>query len=168
MTDLWLLLAQFIFRLTFGVAIAMGATPARLVTSGFYRVHLWVLLGLNTFAALAVYAGRDLYQHLRVDWRIVLGLAIAAAALSYIGSVVWLYERRKAGMYLLYLVGLTGLVAAGLATRWPPEFPPKFQRMPMPYVVTSSPNSPSAKAENWSVKNQRAAAPSDVSSPPSE
>jgi hypothetical protein len=45
--------------------------------------------------------------------------------MSYIGSVVWLYERRKAGMYLLYLVALIGLIAAGLATRWPPEASPQ-------------------------------------------
>ena len=52
----WQLLIQFVFRLTFGIALAMGVTPSRYVTSGFYRVHLWVLMGLNTLAALAVYS----------------------------------------------------------------------------------------------------------------
>ena len=38
-------LVEFLFRLTFGVATAMALTPAKWVTSGFFRVHLWVLLG---------------------------------------------------------------------------------------------------------------------------
>lgn len=118
MSDLWLVLTQFVFRLTFGVAIAMGVTPARLVTSGFYRVHLWVLMGLNTFAALAVYTSREQYAPLSVDWRVVLGLAIAVAVVSYVGSVVWLYESRSAGRFALYLVALLSLMAAGLATPW--------------------------------------------------
>ncbi len=50
------LLIQFVFRLTFGVALAMAVTPSKHVSSGFYRVHLWVLMGLNTLAALAVYS----------------------------------------------------------------------------------------------------------------
>ena len=41
---------------TFGVALAMAITPSKHVSSGFYRVHLWVLMGLNTFAALAVFS----------------------------------------------------------------------------------------------------------------
>jgi hypothetical protein len=118
MPEIWLALTQFDFRLTFGVAIAMGVTPARLVTSGFYRVHLWVLMGLNTFAALAVYANREMYSRMNADWRLVLAMAISAAAVSYAGSVIWLYEQKRAGGYALYLVAMIGLVAAALATPW--------------------------------------------------
>ena len=52
-----LILTQFGFRLSFGLSVAMAVTPARLVTSGFYRVHLLVIMGLNTVAGLAVYSG---------------------------------------------------------------------------------------------------------------
>jgi len=48
------ILVEFLFRLTFGVAVAMGVTPSRQVTSGFYRIHLWVLMGLQTLAVLAI------------------------------------------------------------------------------------------------------------------
>jgi hypothetical protein len=114
---LWLTLTQFVFRLTFGVSLSMSVTSPRLVTSGFYRVHLWVLMGLNTFAALAVYASRDLYAQIG-DWRIVLGLAIGVAVVSYVGSVLWLYEQRIAGQIALYLVAIASLTAAALATPW--------------------------------------------------
>ncbi len=51
-----LILAQFLFRLSFGLALAMAITPARHVTSGFYRVHLLVVMGLSTLAAMVALA----------------------------------------------------------------------------------------------------------------
>ena len=76
---LWSLLSTFVFRLSFGLAVAMAWTPFRYVNSGFYRVHLWVLLGLNTFAALAVGAQSERPPG-------VLWLAVAAAVSSYLGA----------------------------------------------------------------------------------
>ena len=107
------LLIQFIFRLTFGMALAMGLTPPKLVTSGYYRVHLWVLMGLNTLASLALFSNRS-YEH----WGAVFGLAIGLSVVSYIGAVVWLYERSHLGTLLLYIVALGALLAAALATPW--------------------------------------------------
>ncbi len=102
---LWALLASFILRLAFGLAIAMAWTPSRVVTSGFFRVHLWVLLGLNTFAALAVATSDLQIASLR-------NLCLAAAAVSYVGSVVWIYERRLLGQLSIYLVAFLDLTAA--------------------------------------------------------
>lgn len=107
-------LVQFVFRLSFGMALAMAATPARLVTSGFYRVHLWVLMGLNTFAALAIYSGRG-GTTTTGDWRVLLGLAMGLAAGSYVGAVAWLYEQKRLGQLLLLLIGGAALVAGYLA-----------------------------------------------------
>ena len=108
------ILALFGFRLTFGVALAMGITPSKLVTSGFYRIHLWVLMGVNTLAVLAVYTARDSYVH--IDWRVIFGLAISLVVASYAGSVMWLYEKSRHGARLLYFVALAALIAAALAT----------------------------------------------------
>ncbi len=118
MTILWQILTQFVFRLTFGVSLAMSITPARLVTSGFYRVHLWVLMGLNTFAALAIYSSQPSFADGPVDWSVVFGFAIVAILTSYAGSVIWLYEKSRAGGIVLYLVTLIALLAAILATPW--------------------------------------------------
>jgi hypothetical protein len=108
----WLVLLQFVFRLTFGMALAMAATSPRLVTSGFFRVHLWVLMGLNTFAGLAVYAHRDTWP---AAWP-VLAMAVASALLCYIGSVIWLYEAKRAGWAMLPIVAILGLAAAMYAS----------------------------------------------------
>jgi hypothetical protein len=100
-------LIRFICQVTFGLAASMLVTPSRLVTSGYYRVHLWVLLGFNTFATLLALTlrtpGGDNSNR-------VLAAVITAAVLSYAGSVCWLYESAKWGRRLLLLISATGLL----------------------------------------------------------
>jgi hypothetical protein len=105
---IWPILLQFIFRLSLGMAAAMAATPPRWVTAGFYRVHLWVVLGLNTFAVLIGWSRPD-------DWpprRAVLMLAAAIAATTYVGGVIWLYEKRRAGLAALWAAAALSFAAA--------------------------------------------------------
>ena len=103
------LLVEFLFRLTFGVAVAMGLTPPTQVTSGFFRVHLWVLLGLQTLAALVLFSGPPLATSHEFLPRGTLAAAIAAAVLSYVGAVIWMYERRTAGKIAVWLVAALAL-----------------------------------------------------------
>ncbi len=99
---LWEILVQFVFRLTLGLAITMSLTSPKEVNSGFFRVHLWVLLGLATFGSLVTWSRQELFA----QPAIVTGLAITVALLSYVGSVVWLYERVKPGMAILILISI--------------------------------------------------------------
>lgn len=117
-------LVAFLFRLTFGVALAMSITPARWVASGFFRVHLWVLLGLNTLAAVVLANNGGAFgnelpgKHL---WSIGLAVAIVSAVLSYLGSVVWLYEKVAAGRALIgaiLLAAWTGCLVSAPDTLW--------------------------------------------------
>jgi hypothetical protein len=120
------LLVEFLFRLTFGVAVAMGVTPARWVTSGFFRVHLWVLLGLQTLAALALYSaepGKTSTVPIR-HWQ--LGISLAAAGLCYVGATIWMYERPRAGKAAVWLIA--GLALAGcMLPLWQTTKPAGFQ-----------------------------------------
>jgi len=100
------ILTQFVFRLTFGLALAISITPSRLVPSGFYRVHLYVLLGLNVLAALVAAGAREQFD---------LWPPVAGALLSYAGAVAWLYEKSKAGTVLLVAVTVLALIGAWLA-----------------------------------------------------
>jgi hypothetical protein len=105
---IWPILLQFVFRLSLGMAAAMALTPPRWVTAGFYRVHLWVAMGLNTFAVLIAWSRPT-------DWpprRTAIVLAAAIAALAYIGAVVWLYEKRRVGLALLWLTAGLSFAAA--------------------------------------------------------
>ncbi len=96
------LLIQFLLRLSFGLAAGMAITSSKQVTSGYFRNHLYVTLGLSTLAALVSYSVAP-----EVFW-----YAAGAAGASYLGSVGWLYEKSnigKACLLLVILSSLTGL-----------------------------------------------------------
>ena len=107
------ILVEFLFRLTFGVAAAMGLTPSRQVTGGFFRVHLWVLLGVQTLAALAIYSGRPTEAGTAAAnaiWTWQIGLAIGAAVVSYFGAVLWMYDQRMAGKAAIWVVAALTII----------------------------------------------------------
>jgi hypothetical protein len=108
---IWQTLVEFLCRLTMGVALAMALIPARWVTSGFFRVHLWVLMGLQTFAALALWslAGGSQAQGNLVVWQV--SAAVVAAVVSYLGAVIWMYEASAAGKVALAIVATAALVS---------------------------------------------------------
>ncbi len=88
------LLIQFLLRLSFGLAAGMAITSPKLVTSGYFRNHLYVTLGLTTLAAMVSYVSAP-----SAFW-----YCIGAAAVSYVGSVCWLYERAAAGKVMLVIL----------------------------------------------------------------
>lgn len=101
-----LILTQFLLRLSFGLALSMALTSPRKVTSGYFRNHLYVLLGLNVLAALVAVAVPEQFR---------LWPPLAGAALSYIGAAVWLYEKPKPGIAILAAVAAVSLAGAWLA-----------------------------------------------------
>ena len=103
---LWEILIQFVFRLSLGLAVTMALTSPREVNSGFFRGHLWVFLGLATFGSLVAYSWQQIFEQPGA----VLGLSLAATVLSYVGSVIWLYEKPKAGVVLLIVLSLVTLL----------------------------------------------------------
>src|SRR5262245_51964645 len=103
------ILIEFLFRLTFGVAAAMAVTSSRFVTSGFFRVHMWVLMGLQTLAALALYSSTAASGDLAWITRDQFCLSVAAAIVSYVGAVIWMYEARVLGKMAIAVVALCAL-----------------------------------------------------------
>jgi hypothetical protein len=103
------ILTQFIFRLSFGMALGMALTSPRQVTSGYYRNHLYVLLGLNVLATMVALADRGRFE---------LAPPLLAAITSYAGAVVWLYEKPRAGIVALGLLSAISLWGAYAATDW--------------------------------------------------
>src|SRR4051812_29374466 len=96
------LLTQFLLRLAFGLALGMAITSSRQVTSGFFRNHLYVTLGLTTLAAMV----------LAKISPIAMWIAIVAAVISYIGSAAWLYEAKRFGKLTIWLVAGCSIAAA--------------------------------------------------------
>ena len=105
---LWRILVQFLLRMSFGLAASMAITSPRQVDSGFYRVHLWVLLGLNTFASTIVFVVRN---ELTLSGLILTGSTLAAVV-AYFGAAFWLYEKTKFGMLAVMAVAMINLFLA--------------------------------------------------------
>ena len=84
----------------------MAITPARWVTSGFYRINMQVLLGLNVLATLVALGQPERYA---------LWPPLVAAIVSYLGSVIWLYEKPRPGTIALWLVAACDAGGAWLA-----------------------------------------------------
>jgi hypothetical protein len=107
------LLFQFLSRLAYGLALAMSATSEKVVPSGFYRNHSYVLLGMNVLASLIAFGEADDFGGC---------LALTAAVVSYFSSVAWLYEKPRMGRAALVIVCISALVAASYTVRQPPDF----------------------------------------------
>jgi hypothetical protein len=102
-----LVLSQFVLRLSSGLALAMAITSPKQVSSGFFRNHSYVLLGLSVLATLAALGSGG-----QIPW----WQPLAAAVLSYACAVGMLYEKPKLGTRLLALVfGIS--VANAVATQ---------------------------------------------------
>ena len=112
------LLTPFILRVSFGLALGMALTSPRQVPSGYFRNHLYVLLGLNVLAALVAFSTPiQLATPYSAQINLLLWPPALAAALSYVGSVCWLYEKPRPGIAALLLVAgvsLAGAILAGM------------------------------------------------------
>jgi len=100
------LLIQFLLRLSFGMAAGMALTSSKQVTSGYFRNHLYVTLGLTSLAAVLCWTNASeafLY-------------AVGAAVCSYLGAVYWLFEKSGPGKMMLLIVALTSLLGASSQT----------------------------------------------------
>ncbi len=96
------LLVQFLLRLTFGLALGMFITSPKLVTSGYFRNHLYVTLGLAALAALLGFTAAP-----EILW-----YAVTAAVCSYLGSIYWLFEKPGPGKLMLLLVTVSALAGS--------------------------------------------------------
>src|SRR4051794_25627843 len=92
------------------MALGMALTDSRQVTSGYYRNHLYVLLGLNVLATMVAFSAPD---------RFALAPPLIAAILCYVGSLAWLFERASAGIVLLAALSAVALWGAWIDTQWP-------------------------------------------------
>ena len=104
------LLLDFLCRFGWGMAVGLVFTPAAIVTPGFFRVNLLVVLGLATAAAAVAWRG----EAASPAWL----PAVAAAVTAWLGSVAWLGEKRRAGLWFCglttaLLAAATVLVASG-------------------------------------------------------
>ena len=95
-------ISSFALRLIFGMNLMLCVMPRDKVPSAFFRIILLVELGLAVLFALTAPA--------MLWWGVALGVV------AFVGSVLWLLERRSAGVAAIGLILALSLVAANLAT----------------------------------------------------
>jgi len=121
------LLVDFLCRFGWGLSLALVLTPAALVPGGFFRVNLLVILGLSTFAALLARTA--------VPGSLWLLPAVTAIA-AWMGSIVWLAERRRAGLFFCGLcAALLAAATVWLSTGWQSPGWPAMERLLSGLVV---------------------------------
>jgi hypothetical protein len=105
--------AAFALRLIFGMNLMLCVMPREKVPSAFFRIILLVELGLAVLFALTSPA--------MLWWGVALGVV------AFVGSVLWLLERRSAGVaaigiiLTLSLIALNLLPAMSSADNWLPR-----------------------------------------------
>ena len=109
------MIALFTLRLIAGLSLTWCLLPRRLITSGFFRIQLLVVLGLSVLTALT--AGPLVETWDTGRWMtpsLFRALAIATGVVAFVGSVLWTLERRRAGTAACFLIaGLSLLALAG-------------------------------------------------------
>jgi hypothetical protein len=70
-------------------------------------------MGLMTFASLAIWGTRTSADPV-ASWPAALTLAIAAAVVSYVGAVIWMYERNLAGKLAIWSVAALAIAGCQL------------------------------------------------------
>ena len=101
------------------MSLAMMLTSSKVVTSGFFRVHLWVIMGLNVFGVLVIWTVGE--EHISTQHISLLTLVIVNAIASYVGASIWIYEKDRAGTIALLVVTILTLTSAYLTTRFPED-----------------------------------------------
>ncbi len=94
-------ISLFALRLIFGMNLMLCVMPRDKVPSAFFRIILLVELGLAVLFALT--------SSPMLWWGVALG------ATAFVGSVLWLLERRRAGVAAIGIMLVVSLVAANQA-----------------------------------------------------
>ena len=105
---------HFLIRIAMGICFSIGLTSPRQVTSGFFRIHLWVVMGIAVLAALVAWSlGSDSPTTIP---RSISGFSVLLAVTSYLAASCWIYEAHRTGRLLTVLATvLATLLVVGTA-----------------------------------------------------
>ena len=83
-----------------------GLMPRNQVTSGFFRIQMLVTLGLSVLSALTLgeLSGDTGDNAPVLRHGLSVSLCVLLAVCSFLGSVMWTLERRRAGSFFVFLI----------------------------------------------------------------
>lgn len=107
------MIAEFSLLLMCGMSLMWCLMPRVQVTSGFFRIQMLIVVGLSmltilTLGQLASSTGERLTGPWLLNARIAAGCGLGCA---YVGSMLWLLDRRSAGTLAMF-----GVILASVAS----------------------------------------------------
>lgn len=112
------MIAAFLLKLVFGIALMWLLMPRKEVTDGFFRIQMLVVLGLSVLVALTIDTKTlspdhlsTSAEHVTVSIRSIRGTLIFVAAAAYIGHVFWKLGRRRVGNGCIFLIATGSAIA---------------------------------------------------------
>ncbi len=107
------MIAQFALQLILGMSLMWALMPRFRVTSGFFRIQMMIAMALGVLAILTLgqltaISGQPVADQWLLAARIAAGVIAVA---GYVGSVLWMLDKRPAGTACVFLI-----LAASLAS----------------------------------------------------
>ena len=99
------MIAQFALMLILGMSLMWALMPRSQVTAGFFRIQMMVAMGLGVLAILTLgqltsASGRQTPDEWILAARVMAGIV---AATGYVGSVLWMLDKRRGGSACVFV-----------------------------------------------------------------
>jgi hypothetical protein len=104
------MIPAFALRLLVGLALFWGLLPTKKITSGFFRIQNLLVLGLAVLVTVMTLQSSS-SEATVIPVHLTPWLAGGIALLAYLGSMLWLLERRALAARVNIVILLLGLVA---------------------------------------------------------
>ena len=100
------MIAQFALLLALGMSLMWAVMPRSRVTCGFFRIQMMIAMALGVLAVLTLgQLTSNTHQPVPDDWLLAAQIAAGlAAAAGYVGSVLWMLDRRPAGTVCAFVI----------------------------------------------------------------
>lgn len=114
------MILQFALRMLTGLGVTWLLMPRAAVTVGFFRIQMLVALGLSVLGTMTADQSAAEGAPVPLSPTAVRGICIAIAVCAFVGSVLWMLGRRRAGAVCCAVITL-GAGAAVLGTASLPQ-----------------------------------------------
>ena len=107
------MISQFSLPLICGMSMMWCLMPRNQVTSGFFRIQMLVTLGLSVLSALTLgeLTGDGGDNPPVLSHGLSVSLCVLLAVCSFLGSVMWTLDRRRAGTVFVFVVLVLATIA---------------------------------------------------------
>lgn len=117
------MIAQFSLLLIVGMSLMWAVMPRSQVTSGFFRIQMMIAMALGVLAVLTLGQLSSAPEQANSDrWLLAARIAAGIVAVTgYVGSVLWMLDKRPAGTICVFIIlaaSLGGLILSRGGIEW--------------------------------------------------